>query len=575
MGPSGSGKTSLLQSLAQRLHSTYFSEYRSSGDITVNSAIPSASVIKSIVSFVTQDDDALLSALTVRETLRFAAGLRLPSFMSKREKINRAEEVILKMGLKDCADSLIGDDLKKGISGGEKRRVSIAIQILTDPKVLLLDEPTSGLDVFTAMSVLDVIEALANEGRTIVMTIHQARSDMFKSFENVLLLARGGALVYTGKGEDMLPYFQKHGYECPVTTNPSDFALDLITVDLQEQEKEAASRAKVQGLIQAWQTELQPTTRSTSKIATPAELSSLKRQMNHFHITFPLVLQRSALNIKRNPEIMNARLSQVIGIAIVIAIFFAPLKSNQEAVQSRMGFLQELAAIYFVGVLQNIAVYPMERDMFYREQADGCYTSSTFLLSYTLLELPFTAATSLIFGILSAFAIRAKQSAAFFLISALNCFCIVTCGESVGIMFCTFFSHAGFSLNITSVFLTLSTVMAGIMSINIPAFLQAWNHLSPLKYMVSNMAPYSLHGMTFTCDPTQRINGSCPISTGEQALQLYKLNHNAWLNLVALAITTIVYRLVAYIVLKAATTRWDSDKLRLRIGKKSDASCTE
>ena len=89
---------------------------------------------------MTQDDDALMPSLTVRETLHFAAKLRLPASMSKQEKVRRAEEVLLKMGLKDCADRLIGSDLKKSISGGERRRVSIAVQILTDPKVLLLDE---------------------------------------------------------------------------------------------------------------------------------------------------------------------------------------------------------------------------------------------------------------------------------------------------------------------------------------------------------------------------------------------------------------------------------------------------
>jgi len=150
--------------------------------------------------------------------------------MSRTEKTRRAEEVLLKMGLKDCADNIIGSDLKKGISGGEKRRVSIAVQILTDPKVLLLDEPTSGLDAFTATSILDVLSTLANEGRNIIMTIHQARSDVFTKFDNILLLARGGAQVYFGKGSAMLPHFSKLGYECPTTTNPADFVLDAITV---------------------------------------------------------------------------------------------------------------------------------------------------------------------------------------------------------------------------------------------------------------------------------------------------------------------------------------------------------
>ncbi|KAI9869134.1 MAG: hypothetical protein M1813_002958 [Trichoglossum hirsutum] len=562
MGPSGSGKTSLLQSLARRLNSTLFSEYRSSGSVTLNGAIPSTSVVESVASFVMQDDDALLSSLTVRETLRFAAGLRLPSWMSKREKYRRAEDVILKMGLKDCADNLIGGELKKGISGGEKRRVSIAIQILTDPKVLLLDEPTSGLDAFTATSVIDVLKALAGEGRTIIMTIHQARSDVFKSFHNVLLLARGGSLVYSGEGQAMLPHFETLGFECPRTTNPADFVLDLITVDLQRQDKEAATREKVQRVIQEWdsvQWQRQDTIGSASaKIATPAELSSLKRQMNPFHTTFPLVLQRSFLNILRSPSILLARTMQAVGISILLTLFFAPLQSNAEAVQSRMGFVQEVAAFYFVGMLQNIAVYPMERDIFYREHADGCYDVSTFLLSYTLLEVPFTILSSLVFGVLAAFPVNLKRTPTVFLVASLNSFCVVSCGESIGIMFCTIFSsHVGFALNITSILLSISTIMSGVMSLNIPGFLQALNHLSPLKYQVANTAVYAMRGQTFGCTKAQEVDGLCPIRTGEQVLRLYNLNKNPGMNLMALGITTVVYRVVAFAVLKSARMQWD------------------
>lgn len=123
MGPSGSGKTSLLNCMARRLKDDFTTKYRSYGNLVFNGAIPSEDVVQAICAFVTQDDDALLSSLTVRETLRFAAGLRLPKWMSKEEKNRRAEDVLLKMGLKDCADNLIGSELVKGISGGEKRRV--------------------------------------------------------------------------------------------------------------------------------------------------------------------------------------------------------------------------------------------------------------------------------------------------------------------------------------------------------------------------------------------------------------------------------------------------------------------
>ncbi|KAK5253361.1 hypothetical protein LTR40_011136, partial [Exophiala xenobiotica] len=234
LGPSGSGKSSCLNAMARRLYNSTTTKYYSSGQMFLNNATATDDVITSICSYVPQDDSGLLSSLTVRETLHFAARLRLPSFMTHEQKTQRAERVLLQLGLKDCANTLIGNDLVKGISGGEKRRVSIGIQILTDPRVLLLDEPTSGLDAFTAFSIIEVLKGLADEGRTIIFSIHQPRSDMFKQFGGVLLLAKGGDVVYAGKVVDMLPHFAQLGHSCPESANPADFALDLVSTGAPE-----------------------------------------------------------------------------------------------------------------------------------------------------------------------------------------------------------------------------------------------------------------------------------------------------------------------------------------------------
>ncbi|KAJ5692996.1 hypothetical protein N7462_002419 [Penicillium macrosclerotiorum] len=552
MGPSGSGKTSLLNSIARRLHGSMGTQYCLGGQMLYNGAVPSENVIRSVTSFVTQDDDALMPSLTVRESLRFAAGLRLPTWMSREEKNRRAEEILFKMGLKECADNLIGSELIKGISGGEKRRVTIAIQILTDPKVLLLDEPTSGLDAFTAMSIIEVLQSLASEGRTLIMTIHQSRSDLFSHFSHVLLLARGGYPVYAGQGQQMLPHFATLGHECPKTTNPADFVLDLITVDLQQEDREAVTRARVQHLITSWTNATPQLGRASSQIATPAELGSLRRQMLPFRVTYPLVLHRSMINFWRQPPLVMARSMQIVGIAIIMALFFAPLKNDYAAVQSRMGFIQEFAALYFVGMLQNIAIYPNERDVFYREEADNCYSAETFMLSYTTIEVPFEIASALVFGVLAAFADNLKRSGQMFLISAFNCFCIISCGESVGIIFCTLFSHVGFAVNVTSILLSISTILGGVMSLNVNSVLQGINHLSPIKYAIANLAPYSMHGQHFHCSVVEQLaDGSCPINTGEQVLALYNLDKDGPMNVMALGVCTIIYRLIAYLFLKA------------------------
>ncbi|OAQ71814.1 ABC transporter [Purpureocillium lilacinum] len=619
MGPSGSGKTSLLNAMALRLRNSIGTKYRPSGKLSFNGAVPSDSVIRSVCSYVCQDDDALLPSLTVRETLRFAAGLRLPSFMSSEEKYRRAEEVLLKMGLKDCANNLIGSDMIKGISGGEKRRVSIAVQVLTDPRILLLDEPTSGLDAFTASSIMEVLQGLANEGRTLILTIHQARSDLFKHFGNVLLLARGGAPVYAGPARDMLPYFGRFGYECPTHTNPADFALDMITIDLQQDDREAESRERVQKLIAQWNEgagegpaekiverlpEIQEAEEPDEKpspaletgekapamlddtvrpnkpasprrsfnkasLSTPAELGALVRKRAPLHVALPLLLRRAAINTRRQPQLVLARTMQVVGLAAVFALFFAPLGNDFYSVQNRMGFVQELGAFYFVGMLQNVAVYPSERDVFYREDDDGVYGVDAFLASYTILEVPFEILSCLVFGVLAAIAVGLPRTATMYFVCVFACFGVVSCGESLGIMFNTLFGHTGFAVNIMGIFLSVANGMAGVLSIDMPPLFRAVNYLSPIRYATRAVAPYSLRGVKFTCTAAQRLpDGSCPIYTGEEVLSLYKFDEDPVVNVAAMAACVVVYRLLAWLLLKLMRARWRDKKAKDKQGGK-------
>ncbi|KAF7552513.1 hypothetical protein G7Z17_g4249 [Cylindrodendrum hubeiense] len=602
MGPSGSGKTSLLNSMALRLRNSIGTRYHPSGKLTFNGAVPSDAVIRSVCSYVCQDDDALLPSLTVRETLRFAAGLRLPSFMGKEEKHRRAEEVLLKMGLKDCADNLIGNEMIKGISGGEKRRVSIAVQVLTDPRILLLDEPTSGLDAFTANSIMEVLQGLANEGRTLILTIHQARSDLFEEFGNVLLLARGGSQVYSGAGKNMLGYLGSHGYECPHHTNPADFALDMITIDLQRDDREAESRERVQKLIESWGTMVHPvrdtkgdemhekqdgTTKQAisegilqapvvspprrsfnkANLSSPAELGALVRKKAAFTTSLPILLHRAIINTRRQPELILARLMQVIGLALILALFFAPLDNDYYSVQNRMGFIQEIGAFYFVGMLQNVAVYPNERDVFYREDDDGVYGVEAFLASYTILEVPFEIVSCLVFGVLGDLAVGLPRTATMYFVTVFACFGVVSCGESLGIMFNTLFSHAGFAIQIMGIFLSVANTMVGILSIDMPALYTSLNYLSPIRYATRAVAPYSLRDVEFTCTDNQRLsNGNCPIQTGQDVLELYKLDEDPIINVAILAVCVVVYRLLAWGVVRMMRTHWKGGK-KIKEGK--------
>eukprot|EP01052_Picozoa_sp_SAG31_P022373 SAG31_NODE_1777_length_7299_cov_60.190694_1_plen_433_part_00 len=221
IGPSGAGKTTLLNILAGRLSP-------SSGSVAVDGRRIQAhsTDLARQMAYVTQED-ALYPHCTPREALIFSAQLRLPSHVNGVEKRRKADEMLELLGLKSCADTLIGSEMRRGISGGEKKRTSIGVELVTDPGLLLLDEPTSGLDSFAAVTVVRTLQALAQSGCTVLCTIHQPSSEVFALFDRVLLLG-GGTQMFSGPREEIVMHFSQLGIDCPPQHNTADTLLYIM-----------------------------------------------------------------------------------------------------------------------------------------------------------------------------------------------------------------------------------------------------------------------------------------------------------------------------------------------------------
>lgn len=223
MGASGAGKTTFLDILARKNK-----RGRVAGDFYVNGEKISDSDYKSFIGFVDQED-TMLPTLTVHETILTSALLRLPRNMSRAAKEQRVVEVEKQLGIHHIRDSLIGSEEGKGrgISGGEKRRVGIACELVTSPSILFLDEPTSGLDAYNAYNVIECLVTLAKTyNRTVIFTIHQPRSNIVALFDRLILLARGNT-VYSGPFHQCQDYFDSIGYSCPPGFNIADYLVDL------------------------------------------------------------------------------------------------------------------------------------------------------------------------------------------------------------------------------------------------------------------------------------------------------------------------------------------------------------
>jgi ABC-type multidrug transport system ATPase subunit/ABC-type multidrug transport system permease subunit len=223
MGASGAGKTTFLDILARKNKRGTVG-----GNFYVNGEKVNDNDYKNVIGFVDQED-TMLPTLTVHETIMTSALLRLPRDMGRSAKEQRVYEVEKQLGIHGIRDSLIGSEEGKGrgISGGEKRRVGIACELVTSPSILFLDEPTSGLDAFNAFNVIECLVTLAKTyKRTVIFTIHQPRSNIVALFDRLLLLAKGKT-VYSGEFSRCQDYFDHIGYSCPPGFNIADYLVDL------------------------------------------------------------------------------------------------------------------------------------------------------------------------------------------------------------------------------------------------------------------------------------------------------------------------------------------------------------
>ncbi|KAM0951087.1 putative ABC transporter, AAA+ ATPase domain, ABC-2 type transporter [Dioscorea sansibarensis] len=383
MGPSGSGKTTLLTTLAGRRSSSSIV----TGSITYNNS-PFSSSLNRLTGFVTQDD-IHYPHLTVFETLLYTALLRLPKSINEQQKISHVDTVITQLGLVACRDSIIGDHYLRGISGGERKRVSIGQEVLIDPSLLFLDEPTSGLDSTTAQRIVSVIGELANQGKTVVMTIHQPSSSLFYMFHKVLLLCEGYPL-YFGKQSEIMSYFSSIGYSPSVAMNPADFLLDLangiIMGQLHGNEVDVKEEL-VSGYNVHLKEKIKEEIREKSEGKRLEEKKGMKsnQKWNTSWWDQFTVLIRRDLKERRHEAFSSFTVSQVLITSFICGALWWKSKSLQD----QTGLLFCMTGFWgSFPLFQAIFKFPQERLMLMKERSSGMYRLSSYFMARMVVDLP-------------------------------------------------------------------------------------------------------------------------------------------------------------------------------------------
>ncbi|KAJ4716858.1 ABC transporter G family member 11-like [Melia azedarach] len=402
MGPSGSGKTTLLDALAGRLGSNT----RQTGEILINGRKQSLAYGTS--TYVTQDD-ALMTTLTVRETVYYSAQLQLPDTMSITEKRERAELTITEMGLQDAVNTRIGGWSSKGLSGGQKRRVSICIELLTRPKLLFLDEPTSGLDSAASYYVMRRIAKLGQKdgvGRTIITSIHQPSSEVFQLFHNLCLLS-SGRTVYFGQASAANEFFASNGFPCPIHQNPSDHFLKTINKDFEQDiedglpEGTIPTEEAINILTKAYKSsDIYEQVRSqVAEICKQdSEVMEKKRKHARFLIQCTVLTRRSFVNMFRDVGYYWLRLVVYILLAVGLATVFLNLGTSYRSIQARGSLLMFIASFLTFMTIGGFPSFVEEMKVFERERLNGHYGVTAFVIGNSLSSAPFLLLTSFIPG---------------------------------------------------------------------------------------------------------------------------------------------------------------------------------
>ena len=396
LGPSGSGKSSLLNILAGRQGPS--DTLKITCSVTINGQAIDPIANRENVAYVMQDD-SIDATVTPREALMFSAKLRCPDFdLSQKRSI--VGNLLNSLGIEECADTFVGGELIKGISGGERKRTSIGVELITLPKVLFLDEPTSGLDSFSALGVVEnLLELAVTGGTTVLCTIHQPSSEIFNLFQNVILM-KSGRVVYSGSVKALPPYFESFGFSLPPHTNPADFVLSVIMRHTEAELEEI-------GLYQTPPPQKEQTTATSSteaaELAPPQSQSQSQSQSQKVSFVTQLrVLSRREMRsyLRNKPAFIISVVLQVVLNLIFGVIFYqaaAEGYSTPDGIGNAAGAVTIISISALFGPAQAaLFKIPAERPQFLREFSTGTYCSFAYFLSKLFVEIPSLLVTVLI-----------------------------------------------------------------------------------------------------------------------------------------------------------------------------------
>lgn len=511
MGASGAGKTTLLDILAYNHYGGTVT-----GTVTVNGKPRRRKEFTKLSCYV-QQRDVLLSSATVREAVLTSALLKLPSGMLRAEKEERVDSVLKELDLEGCVNTLVGDESIgiKGISGGQKRRVSVGVELVKDPRLIFLDEPTSGLDSEMAATLMATLVQLARRNRTVVCTIHQPNSDITSRFDDFLLLAKGQA-VFGGPWDESVEWFRSQGFSCPLYTNPTDYYLSVVkdesavaalvpafaqrAAELRAASEARASAPSNSGVsekdLEAQRQALELEDRAPGKQGARPQTSVANQVMVLSH--------RFLRTWYRNPQMLASEVVQYMFMALLVGLMY--LQVSSDAVTGTFDRSSciwfSLAVLSFTPSYTAAVVWDKERLLMRRELAGQQYNPSAYFLGKTAVTLPFELVQGVMYVLISYFMVGFQLDAGKLFMQIAIYVVFLWTSETIGLLVGIISRTATTSVVLLTLVMLLLLSFSGFLTVEVKPYFRWVKDASYLTYAYTAAVQSEFSGLTLYDDGT-------------------------------------------------------------------------
>ncbi|XP_050440575.1 ATP-binding cassette subfamily G member 4 [Adelges cooleyi] len=401
MGPSGAGKSSLLDVISG------YNLKGVRGKITVNKAERQLDQFRRVSCYI-QQDDRLQPLLTVGENMQIAANLKLTADKTPKYKEAVINEILSTLGLEQCKFTRTAR-----LSGGQKKRLSIALELINNPMIMFLDEPTTGLDSSSCSQCISLLRLLAHQGRTIICTIHQPSATLFQMFDQVYILSRGQCL-YQGSTGNVVPYLSKLELPCPIYHNPADFVIELACGDHGNDKIDKMINEIQNGKCSAWtdQNDLPvanvPVNEEIeipqNRITTGAKPKKHKEHVYHETSSYnqlKCLLHRGIIKCARDPDLTYLRIGVNIAVSVLLGSLFLQIGDDGNKIFDNYNLLFSVL-MHHVGstLMLNIINFPSEISILTKEHFNRWYSLKMYYIALNILDVPISTIGCLIFSVI-------------------------------------------------------------------------------------------------------------------------------------------------------------------------------